>query len=83
MDAALFEGGVAEEMRENYPLYLVPRALVPELEALGFRLGTYFGDLGEVCPICGGILSPSSAWANWPWTSRPSPGHQEGCWREA
>ena len=66
MDAALSEGGVAEEVREeNYPLYLVPRALVPELEALGFRLGTYFGDLREVCP----------------WTSRPPLGHREGCSR--
>uniref|UniRef100_A0A7V4AMS1 Uncharacterized protein n=1 Tax=Thermus tengchongensis TaxID=1214928 RepID=A0A7V4AMS1_9DEIN len=30
-----------------------------------------------------GILSPSSAWANWPWTSRPPLGHREGCRREA
>lgn len=28
-----------------------------------------------------GILSPSSAWANWPWTSRPPLGHREGCSR--
>lgn len=76
---------VAEEVGKDHLLYLVPRALVPELEALGFRLGTYFGDLGEVCPKCGGILSPSPAWANWrgnwPWTPRPPLGHREGCLR--
>ncbi len=72
---------VAEEVGEDYPLYLVPRSLVPELVALGFRLGTSIGVFGEICPICGGILSPSSAWANWPWTSRPPLGHREGCSR--
>lgn len=73
---------VLDEAGEDDLLYLVPISLLPELQKMGFKVANAWSVWGEVCPICGGVLSPSAAWANYPWTHRPSLGHQKGCRRK-
>lgn len=58
--------------------------LAPLLEELGMEpLDEIPTILGEVCPYCGGLLSPSAAWANLPGAPglamRPPLGHRKGC----